>query len=59
MKLFSHPKKPCSRMLEYQTISIVMIAQVAVVDRSAVEDLKKPVVPIKEPNREDRKSTPI
>ena len=59
VKPFNQPKKPLFLMLWYQMRALVIRAQVSVVLRSAVVDRRKPVMPMREPHREERNRVPM
>ena len=59
VKPLSQPRTPLRLMVLYQTSAVVTSAHASVVLRSAVVLLRKPVMPISEPQTEDRNSTPI
>ena len=54
VKPLSQPKKPSRFMLLYQMMPVTVSAHASVQLRSAVTDLKKPVMPISEPQMENR-----
>ena len=58
-KPFSQPAKPLARMPHPQHSTLVITAQVAVVDKSAVAERRIPVMPIRVPPSEDRNSAPM
>ena len=53
------PTKPLFLILLYQISAVTISDQTRVQLKSAVTDRKKPVIPIKLPNKEDRKIVPI
>ena len=46
-------------MLWYHISTLTQIAQVRMMLKSAVVDLRKPVMPMREPSREERKMVPM
>jgi len=59
VKPFSQPRKPFCLMEHPQQITLVISAQVTVVERSAVAERRMPVMPMSVPNSDDRNSAPI
>ena len=59
VKPFSQPPTPLRLMEQPQHRKLVISAQVNVVDRSAVDERKMPVMPMNEPQMELRNSAPM
>jgi len=59
VKPLSQPPTPLRLMEQPQHRKLVISAQVKVVDKSAVDERKIPVMPIKEPQIELRNSAPM
>ena len=59
VKPFSQPPTPLRLMEQPQQIKLVISAQVTVVDKSAVDERKMPVMPMNEPQMELRNSAPM
>ena len=50
---------PAFLIVQAQQMKLVIRAQVRVVERSEVVERRTPVIPIRDPNIEERKSAPI
>ena len=59
VKPLSHPQNPLALMETDQHRTLVITAQVTVVDRSAVAERRMPVMPMSVPPKEERNSAPI